>query len=770
MKAPLICLSLALVPAWLAAQLPAPVLETVFPPGGQAGTEAVVQLSGTDLDGVTELRASHPGIQAEPVLLPSSPFWPEPRPDGTKFRIRIAPEVPAGIYDLRAAGSDGFSTARLFHVSQAGGVPEALHPGAPYVSREQPFPITLEQVISGKLTAQQANYHQIRLHHGQRVTIRLWSSSLDSRLDGRVAVLDASGRELAAARSSGEREPRLAFTAPSDADYVVTVHDLLFRGGDSYVYRLQISDAPEVEAVYPLAVQQGSKQAITLIGQNLPGGTPWMDSRWQSLTREIEVPANPVWATLNGVKPAHEMVPQINLPLPGVGPVHVALTSLPVVAEALAGTGSPLLPPVEVHGRIDFPGNVDVFRFAAKAGTSYDVEAVSYRQGADTDLALTVQRVLSRDGVESLEPVAESDDLSTSMNLGFDARNRDPGLTFQSTGGGIYQIELRNLGDLYGPAQGYRLVVRPSFPKLTLFAAEERPYLATNQAYPAAPHLTPGGRVTIRVIAVRTGGLSGPVRLSAQGLPAGVRALPSVIWGSSSEGLLVLEAAPDAAPWQGQIEIAGECSGTSAMATTGSLRRGVADVTKEKTSSRRTTGMPLAVTPGAAPLRIEATSDLGEAELDSDWIVKLRINRDGIRGPVTVIPSGLPGFAKPPSLTIAEKESEAVFKIPLRDDGTNKPSAGAGTVVLLATGTAAGYRVHADTVTKLQGWKTLQDAAMAKLDPKDPDAQKAAAAALTELGKLLAAAQERAKPKDLFLTSASSPLELRIVIPAKKAP
>jgi hypothetical protein len=59
---------------------------------------------------------------------------------------------------------------------------------------------------------------------------------------------------------------------------------------------------------------------------------------------------------------------------------------------------------------------------------------------------------------------------------------------------------------------------------------------------------------------------------------------------------------------------------------------------------------------------------------------------------------------------------------------------------------------------------------MAKLDPKDPDAQKAAAAARMELGKLLAAAQERAKPKDLFLTSASSPLELRIVIPAKKAP
>jgi len=70
----------------------------------------------------------------------------------------------------------------------------------------------------------------------------------------------------------------------------------------------------------------------------------------------------------------------------------------------------------------------------------------------------------------------------------------------------------------------------------------------------------------------------------------------------------------------------------------------------------------------------------------------------------------------------------------------------------------------------LETWKGVQDAAIAKLDPKDAEAQKAGAAARAELTRLLAVAKERAKERELPFTVTSAPVELTIIDPAKKKP
>jgi len=120
--------SLILVPTLLG-QLPTLTLDSVFPPGGKAGTEAIVQVSGTDLDDVRSLRFSHPGITGAPVLLPAGAFWPEARVDGLKFRVVIGKDVPPGIYGCARRGATVFPPGACFASSAPRGHRRSFIPG-----------------------------------------------------------------------------------------------------------------------------------------------------------------------------------------------------------------------------------------------------------------------------------------------------------------------------------------------------------------------------------------------------------------------------------------------------------------------------------------------------------------------------------------------------------------------------------------------------------------------------------------------------------------
>src|SRR5690348_4864777 len=64
-------LSVALFCSSAHAQLPVARLTSILPLGGKQGAEVAVTIHGTDLDGATGLRFSHPGITAKPKLAES---------------------------------------------------------------------------------------------------------------------------------------------------------------------------------------------------------------------------------------------------------------------------------------------------------------------------------------------------------------------------------------------------------------------------------------------------------------------------------------------------------------------------------------------------------------------------------------------------------------------------------------------------------------------------------------------------------------------------
>src|SRR2546421_8167884 len=83
------------------ADLPSVRFDRLFPLGGAARTTVEAEIQGADIEEVKTLLFDHPGLKAV--------FVQERR-----FKITIAPDVPAGTYDVRLVGRFGVSNPRQF--------------------------------------------------------------------------------------------------------------------------------------------------------------------------------------------------------------------------------------------------------------------------------------------------------------------------------------------------------------------------------------------------------------------------------------------------------------------------------------------------------------------------------------------------------------------------------------------------------------------------------------------------------------------------------
>ena len=78
----------------VSAQLPTADLRRISPFSAIAGKTVDMTIVGTNLDQTTELRFTHPGIIAKPVLLPTDDLFPQARIQNTRFKVTVSPEVP----------------------------------------------------------------------------------------------------------------------------------------------------------------------------------------------------------------------------------------------------------------------------------------------------------------------------------------------------------------------------------------------------------------------------------------------------------------------------------------------------------------------------------------------------------------------------------------------------------------------------------------------------------------------------------------------------
>lgn len=545
----------------LANQLPNPRLFTLFPSGGKVGTSVEVSFTGTDLEEPQALYFSHPGIKAEPVLPPPPPppdpkkpapkdAPPAPKPVISKFKVTIAPDVPLGAHDVRLVNKWGISNPRAFAV---GDLLEVLEK-EPNNEVEQAQRVELNSTINGNLASNiDVDYFVFTGKKDQRIIVSCLASSIDSRMQPALELYDSAGRQLAFNRHYQGEDALLDCTLPADGDYYVRLCEFSYIVGNAeHFYRLTISTAPWIDAVFPTVVEPGKPATLTVFGRNLPGSkldpSAVIEGRvLEKATVNINVPADPgalerlaYGGHLSPISSALEGFEyRLRNPVGASNPFLLTYARAPVAlsngANHSADTAQEVPLPCEIAGWIDKPGERDWYTFTAKKGDIYSIEVLSERLGAPTDLVFTFRNPATKQEQEF------DDNPDTLSPFKFVTRSSDPPrYRFVAPADGKFQIMVRNQEAGAGPRHFYRIGITPEKPDFRLIVMH-----GANNA-PDACRLLQGGNQHFTVLLWRMDGFNGTVTVTAEGLPSGVTCPPQSIGPGVRQAALVLSAAASA--------------------------------------------------------------------------------------------------------------------------------------------------------------------------------------------------------------------------------
>jgi len=554
------------------AQLPQARLYGFFPTGGQRGATADVTLGGgVDLDDASQLHFSHAGITAAQK---TQMVDGKPQPIAGQFVVTIAPDVPVGVYDVRARSRYGLSNPRTFTVGDRKELIEAEPNNTP----DKATPIEINSVMNGRSDGgADIDWFKFTGKAGQRVIADLRSKHIDSRMEGAIELYNAQGRRLMHRRALGRQEPLIDFTVPADGDYLLKVYDFLYNGSGDYFYRLSLHTGPHIDFVMPASGLPNTTSEYTLFGRNLPGGQPSTtkaaDGRaLEQLKVQIALPADP---TL--LDPAEQLPPDeagvdgiawsLATPAGASNPVTIYFAAAPTAVEQEPNdapeAAQKLAVPVEVTGQFQARGDIDRYQFDAKAGEVFWIEIFGQRSASPADPVLIVDQVKKNDkGEEALTRITALDDTATNIGgLLFNTTTDDPVFRFAAPAEGTFRMTVRDRAfESHGdPSFVYRASIRKESPDYRLVALPPFPTVDPNlQGSTWDLGLRKGDNASLTVMAFRRDGFAGVIDLSVEGLPAGVSCSGATIGATQVSATLVFSSTEQAADWHGVIRIVGK--------------------------------------------------------------------------------------------------------------------------------------------------------------------------------------------------------------------
>lgn len=428
---------------------------------------------GLQIGETTTLTVDGDDLGAAPRLLLPFAAKQELKPGSTKnqatFDVTLAADVEPGYHQLRVVSDDGLSAPVVIAVDR-------LPQRAIGATIEQ-LPAALHGVINGSSVVQT----QFNGKAGQKVLVEVEAQRLGSKL--RPVVRLSSPRKLQIAWAwpapSLFGDARLEATLPDDGTYTLAVHDMEYATPAPGFFRLRVGQWSFADQVFPPAAEKGKPQALELIGPSpsrveLPAATS---------PGPVPVPM-PKDGDFSGPRPFVLVSPHAEL---------IRQAEADKVQELPAG-------PVGVSGRILAPDGEHRYRVPVTPKTKVRFEVFAERTGSPLDAALIVRNeqgadlARAEDGPGTVDPVldfAVPDKVEAVVVAVTDAQGRG------------------------GPRAAYRLVVTPQ--------QKGQDASGFQLLTPAQRVSLPvGGRVIVPVLIDRSG-YEGPVELSAEGLPEGVR-------------------------------------------------------------------------------------------------------------------------------------------------------------------------------------------------------------------------------------------------------
>ncbi len=705
---------LALIPAVARAQsvcLPAPRLLTTMPMGGQVGTEVEIVISGENLDDADELSFSDPRLTAKRKVDAAGKIEPN------KYVVTIAADCPPRLYETRVMTRLGMSSSRVFSV---GTLPETKVE-KPNTSLATAKEVQVNSVCNAVMSTRAMDHYIFEARKNQRIGVECATRGIDSKLDAVVIIGDSAGRDLLVERRGG----LLDFTVPEDGKYVIKVHELTFKGGRDYFYRLVLQEVP---AGAPIARHPSTKPVNAFSWP--PAGVPE-----QAPLAEVE---------------------------PNNDPARIQKITLPC----------------DISGSFAQAADVDMFEFEAKKGEEWWVEVASERFGLPTDPNVLVQHVATVDGQEKLTDVIEFTDIPSPVKVSsngyaYDGPPYNAGsadilgkLTIQQDG--VHRLQITDLfgGTRTDPRNVYRLVIRKAAPDFAIVAWALHMELRNGDrnALTKPLALRNGGAMALEVVAIRRDGFDGDIELSMTGLPEGVRAQGLKIAAGKSRGIMVVSAdekAPRAlasATFTGTAKINGvDVTHPCALAT---YAWPIPDSWGEIPYPRLSSDLPVSV--GGhdfAPITIApATRDPIEAKAGTTVKIPLaQAIRSEFSGATMSLKTFGSGF-----------EANAPFTVPLTADKAEavldlaKLKTPPGDYQIAFYGSAvAKYRHHPEAVTAAELAKSKAEADLKAIDADLAKATEAAKAAAAEAAKTAAAGAAKATEAKMAADAAVTDLQMK---------
>lgn len=534
-----------------------PHLGYVYPAGGQAGTQIAATLGGQYLDEAVEVLITGEGIQAalgkhkKPLTMGQANDLREKidqvreklQADGKNFDLRnrrgaiaealallkekgvteedlerleefaqrrddekrqlnpaieeslavnitIDPTAPHGRREIRLKTAVGVSNPIIFYV---GTHPEKSEVEPNDIKAGDSAVESLPIVLNGQVMPGDVDRFRFPAKKGDKLVFVAMARKLVPYLADAVpgwfqatlALYDENGREVAYGDDyQFDPDPVVYFRIPKDGNYELEIRDSIYRGREDFVYRVTVGELPFITSVYPLGVQAGQSATLELHGWNLPEETIAFDAS------DKQPGSYPISIT-NRKLTSNE--------------ISVVVGDLPEMVEQEPNNdlqGAPLLkPPIVVNGRIDQPGDWDVYRFDGRAGGQVIAQVMARHLNSPLDSLLKVTDA-------SGKQIMLNDDLDD-PGAGLITHHADSLLHVTLPADGAYYLHIGDTQKKGGPEHSYRLRVSARQPDFDL------------RVVPSTISARPGSTVPVTVHALRHDGFDQDIKLSLKDAPPG---------------------------------------------------------------------------------------------------------------------------------------------------------------------------------------------------------------------------------------------------------
>ena len=338
-----------------------PELHVIVPRGMQRGTTQLLKFFGVRLNAAEEVFFYDEGISVVSIKTINA--------KQVEVTVEVSADCRLGEHVAQLRSEHGISDFRSVYV----GAMEELEETEPNNDAATAQTLPFNRTINATLLREDVDRFSFELKKGQRLSAEIEAVRLGEFVDPVIELFGPSGTSLAVSDDTplGGLDGFFTTTAAQDGVYTVVVSDSAFQGSAKSRYRLHVGDFPRPSTVMPAGGPPESEVELQTdaAGETIQIKTPSVNSfrAGIALSDSAGVTPSPVPFRLSQLK-------NFNLP---EGSEHRSFK-----------TAMPISLPVAINGRMD--AKEHFYRFAAKKGQTWNIQAIAKQIGSPMDPLINV--------------------------------------------------------------------------------------------------------------------------------------------------------------------------------------------------------------------------------------------------------------------------------------------------------------------------------------------------------------------------------------------